>query len=55
MLKCGQKDNAKYTFGIKKDQMVEADNKEIVTAFCYHCQAICKEGSKFCSCCGEKM
>lgn len=55
MLKCGQTDNTKYTFGIRKDQIVEDSNEEIVTAFCYKCQASCREGSKFCSSCGEKM
>ena len=52
MLKCGQKDNVKYTFGIRKDQVVE--EKVERTKFCLKCGAISKEGSKFCSSCGAK-
>jgi len=55
MLKCGQKDNKNYTFGVRQDQIKESDKKEIITAFCYNCGHSCKEGSKFCSSCGVKM
>ena len=52
MLKCGQKDNVKYTFGIKQDQV--AEEKVTMTKFCLKCGAFSKEGSKFCASCGEK-
>ena len=55
MLKCGQKNNTKYTFGLRKEQMVEGDRKEITTALRYKCGSMCREGSKFCSSCGAKM
>jgi predicted amidophosphoribosyltransferase len=39
MLKCGQKDNANYTFGVSEKQIKKAN----------------KDASKFCSACGSKI
>jgi len=53
MLKCGQKDNKNYTFGIKKENIKEASNINVI--YCSTCGATCKDNSKFCSACGEKF
>ena len=52
MLKCGQKDNKKYTFGVRKEQMEEKEDNMICCAFC---GGSIKNKDKFCSSCGEKV
>ena len=57
MLKCGQKDNTKYTFGLRKEQREE--NKVAKEAMrmmqCSSCGKKCRKGSSFCSSCGAKL
>ena len=57
MLKCGQKDNLKYTFGISQEQMeknsqLEKELEENI--FCKKCNARISKNDKFCKYCGEK-
>jgi len=55
MLKCGQKDNKKYTFGVRKDQM-EDEVKEVVThKTCSACKTIITSKSNYCPSCGGKL
>ncbi len=51
MLKCGQKDNTKYSFGIKECQITE----EKTDVFCSNCGKKVNEKMIFCSSCGEKI
>lgn len=58
MLKCGQKENTKYTFGLRKEQRDETGtNKEVIAAAmnCSSCGKACKHGSKFCPACGKEL
>jgi len=57
MLKCGQKDNAKYTFGLRKEQREENEvaKEAMVTMYCASCSSKCRKNSKFCSSCGAKL
>jgi len=54
MLKCGQKDNKNYTFGVRKDQIKEAA-KETKTIACPCCDKMVLANSSYCSFCGEKI
>lgn len=60
MLKCGQKDNKRYTFGLRKDQtdeerdIIESGNNEYI-AKCSKCGALMKSFSNYCPSCGEKI
>jgi len=57
-LKCGQKENTKYTFGLRKEQRDEIEtNKEVTAAVlcCSSCGKSCRQGSKFCPACGGKL
>jgi hypothetical protein len=55
MLKCGQKDNKNYTFGVRNEQIKEAV-KDIETAFCPCCGKMVVVGqANYCSRCGEKL
>lgn len=55
MLKCGQKDNKNYTFGVRVEQIKEAA-EEIKTAFCDCCGKMVVVGNAhYCSRCGEKL
>ncbi len=54
MLKCGQKDNENYTFGVRKEQM-EKEAQEKNKICCGSCGACLTKTSKFCSSCGEKI
>ena len=51
--KCGQKDNKKYSFGMKKDE--EKQVKTVCNAFCKTCGSKASENTKFCGSCGEKI
>lgn len=58
MLKCGQKDNTKYTFGMTKElkeQREEIEKEAMVTIYCSSCSKKCKTGMNFCPHCGEKL
>jgi len=57
-LKCGQKENTKYTFGLRKEQRDEIEeNKKVVASVlcCSTCGKSCKQGSKFCPTCGKEL
>lgn len=57
-LKCGQKDNIKYTFGLRKEQIDEIKvEKEIkiATKSCSSCGKSCSQNSKFCPSCGASV
>ena len=51
MLKCGQKDNTKYTFGVRKEQ-VEKEVNTVCCAFCGNCFSAKK---KKCPTCGANL
>jgi len=53
MLKCGQKDNTKYSFGIKKSQIEE--EKIETYLFCFSCGKKINKNTNFCPSCGEKV
>lgn len=57
MLKCGQKDNKNYTFGLTKEQRKdgEIEKEAMVTIYCSSCSKKCRKGSNFCPSCGEKL
>ena len=65
MLKCGQTDNHKYTFGLRKDQMsevvyseedkiIESRDQEYIGK-CSHCGSVIKINNSYCSFCGAKL
>ena len=58
MLKCGQKNNTRYTFGLRKEQRDEVEGvakEAIITIYCSSCGKLCKQGANFCQHCGVKM
>ena len=56
MLKCGQKNNKNYTFGLNDKQIKEAGLKEIEEhKMCLACKTFITSKSKFCPSCGEKL
>ena len=55
MLKCGQKDNKKYTFGVRKDQMEELEVKEATKICCDSCGTCLTKKMKFCPSCGKEL
>ena len=57
MLKCGQKDNKKYTFGLRKEQMQDGEvaKEAMITIYCSACSRACKKDSNYCPHCGEKL
>ncbi len=61
MLKCGQKDNINYTFGISKEQMMELkkssdDVKEKLSSirYCSNCGKKITSEMSFCPSCGTR-
>ncbi len=54
MLKCGQKDNKKYTFGLRKEQM-EDETKEANKICCAFCGTCLASQMSFCPSCGERL
>ena len=50
-LKCGQKDNKNYTFGIRKEQM----EKEANTVCCSRCGSCFASNKSRCPTCGAKL
>ena len=56
MLKCGQKDNTNYTFGLTDKQIKEAKLMEIKEIFtCPYCGQTSIVKTRFCPNCGEKI
>lgn len=55
MLKCGQKDNKNYTFGLRKEQMEDVEKKEAGKTCCSECGTCVLSKMKFCPSCGEKL
>jgi len=56
--KCGQKDNTKYTFGLRKEQREEIEaEKEVKIAMksCSSCGSSCGVKSRFCPSCGASV
>jgi hypothetical protein len=53
MLKCGQKNNKNYTFGVRKEQINEAEKENQIC--CLKCGICFFHKMKYCSNCGEKM
>lgn len=55
MLKCGQKNNLNYTYGMKIED-IDSENETINTIkVCKKCKAKCDMGDKICSACGESI
>jgi rubrerythrin len=54
MLKCGQKDNKDYTFGIRKEGHIRSDKKEIDEIYCHACGFSMESKNKFCPSCGAE-
>ena len=57
MLKCGQKDNARYTFGLRKEQIEDniVDEKKSPNYRCVECGSSFSTKVSYCSCCGNKI
>lgn len=57
MLKCGQKDNKHYTFGVRKEQMIEDDILIPIpkTVVCKKCGKSHEQSGEYCPFCGEKL
>ena len=55
MLKCGQKNNTKYTFGITKEQREAIEKEAMVTIYCSSCSKKCTGEMNFCPQCGEPL
>jgi len=56
MLKCGQKNNKNYTFGVRKEQMEDPlQEKEATKICCASCGTCLIKKSRFCPSCGEKL
>ena len=55
MLKCGQKDNKNYTFGLRKEQIKEGEKKEENKICCSSCGACVLSKMKYCPSCGEEL
>ena len=53
MLKCGQKDNKNYTFGVTDKQIKEAQVKEISVYTCPECGQTSIVKTSFCPNCGK--
>ena len=54
MLKCGQKDNVHYTFGLRQEQIKEAENK-VDKKCCPKCEKNIDCDCVYCPFCGEKI
>jgi len=58
ILKCGQKDNTKYTFGVRKEQIEEVERtekKEVTKICCASCGTCLTKKMRFCPSCGEEL
>tara|TARA_Y100000310_G_scaffold13838_1_gene14115 strand:- start:2309 stop:2473 length:165 start_codon:yes stop_codon:yes gene_type:complete len=54
MLKCGQKDNQNYTFGVRKDQM-EVTKVAAPKRCCSACGVCVTDDAMYCPQCGEEL
>jgi len=57
-LKCGQKENTKYTFGLRKEQRddIEVEKQAMNrTKSCSSCGSSCSQVSKYCQSCGASV
>jgi hypothetical protein len=54
MLKCGQKDNKNYTFGVRKEQMEEI-KVSVLKRCCSVCGTCVMNDMEYCPQCGEKL
>jgi DNA-directed RNA polymerase subunit RPC12/RpoP len=55
MLKCGQKNNTKYTFGLRKEQVEQELVSHNSGYTCPKCGTWFPEKIKYCSNCGAKI
>jgi len=59
MLKCGQKENTNYTFGIKNSSQKEELNEKISehhnNIYCHKCGKQCQNFYDYCPSCGGKL
>ena len=56
ILKCGQKGNKNYIFGLRKEQMEESSQeKEVNKICCISCGTCLTRKMRFCPSCGEKI
>ena len=55
MLKCGQKDNRNYTFGVRKDQIEKTADREEDKLCCSSCGVCLTSKMEYCPSCGEKL
>ena len=59
MLKCGQKENTNYTFGIKNSSQKEEYNEKISehhnNIYCHKCGKQCQNFYEYCPNCGGKL
>ena len=58
MLKCGKKDNKRYTVGVRKEQIEEPQQeikKETSKICCASCGTCLTKKMIFCPSCGEKI
>jgi len=54
MLKCGQKDNKNYTFGVRKEQ-IEDEKKEANRICCASCGTCLTKKMRYCPSCGKEL
>ena len=56
-LKCGQKNNTRYTFGLRKEQReeIEVSKEAMGTIHCSSCGKSCNKNANFCRHCGAKI
>lgn len=58
MLKCGQRDNKKYTFGIRQELDIDrknVDNLSILKKFCSACGTKLANNADYCFKCGSPI
>ena len=55
MLKCGQKDNKNYTFGVTDKQIKESKILNKSYLICPKCAKVITESSNFCPFCGKEL
>ena len=53
-LKCGQKNNRNYTFGVTDKQIKESQVFDKNICYCSKCGNKLENGTNFCPSCGEK-
>ena len=53
MLKCGQKDNKNYIFGVRKEQI--EDVEKVTKQCCIYCGKCFSGPAQYCPFCGKKL